>query len=172
MKPTSAKPILLMRYGLIAFGVLAATHGTLLAETGKTENRNKLVKVTYNSKPLGENFDYAYAGSKLAYDVTGKVTDSKGQSLPGVNIIVKDTQKGTSTNASGEFSISVDTESDILVFSFIGYKTQQVTVGNQKQISVTLEEDTNVLNEVVVTALGISREKKHSGILHNRLKVM
>ena len=173
MKSTSAKPILLMRYGLIAFGILVAAHATALAGNtpGKTQMPNPINKITiaYNNTRLKNNL-LNNVSAEAAIDVQGKVIDSKGQVLPGVNIIVKSTQTGTSTNANGEFSVSVDSESDVLVFSFIGYKTQQITVGKLKQISVTLEDDTNVLNEVVVTALGISREKKTLGYATQQIK--
>ncbi|CAG5002248.1 TonB-dependent receptor SusC [Dyadobacter sp. CECT 9275] len=163
----STKPILLMRYGLIAFGMMISSPATLLAgnemngapskKSFPTENASKL-SATQQTDP-----DQKPAKNSAAIDVSGKVTDSKGGILPGVNVIVKNSQKGTSTDSEGAFRISVDSESDVLVFSFIGYKTQQVVVGNRKQISVILEDDTNVLDEVVVTALGISREKKSLG---------
>lgn len=163
MKSTSAKPIILMRYGLFAFGTIIAAHANLQAGTemlsGKAETSVAFTKT-----------QVTYKHNAVAVDITGKVTDGKGQALPGVNIVVKDTQKGTSTNASGEFMISVDSDRDVLVFSFIGYKTLSVAVGNRKEVSVILEEDTNVLNEVVVTALGISREKKSLGYATQQIK--
>ena len=163
MKSTSAKPIILMRYGLFAFGTIIAAHANLQAGTemlsGKAETSVSFTKT-----------EVTYKHNAVAVDITGKVTDGKGQALPGVNIVVKDTQKGTSTNASGEFMISVDSDRDVLVFSFIGYKTLSVAVGNRKEVSVILEEDTNVLNEVVVTALGISREKKSLGYATQQIK--
>ena len=163
MKSTSAKPIILMRYGLFAFGIIIAAHANLQAGTkmlsGKAETSVSFTKT-----------EVTYKHNAVAVDITGKVTDGKGQALPGVNIVVKDTQKGTSTNASGEFLISVDSDKDVLVFSFIGYKTLSVAVGNRKEVSVILEEDTNVLNEVVVTALGISREKKSLGYATQQIK--
>ena len=171
MKPTSTKPILLMRYGLTILTHFVLCSSVLFAgneavsKQGKSKivNKQHLLAAAYNTGALGVKVN-------LATDVTGKVIDSKGQYLPGVNIVVKDSQKGTTTNANGEFLISVESESDVLVFSFIGYKTQQVIVGNKKDVSVTLEEDTNVLNEVVVTALGISREKKTLGYSTQQIK--
>ena len=81
--------------------------------------------------------------------VTGKVIDAMGE-LPGVSVVIKGTSNGTITDLMGQFTLSNVKSSDVLVFSFIGYKTQEITVGNQKNISVTMEEDTQTLDEVVV----------------------
>ena len=81
--------------------------------------------------------------------VTGKVIDAMGE-LPGVSVVIKGTSNGTITDMSGQFTLSNVKSSDVLVFSFIGYKTQEITVGNQKNLSVTMEEDTQTLDEVVV----------------------
>lgn len=98
----------------------------------------------------------------LAQDVaiSGKVTSSEdGATLPGVNIAVKGTSRGTSTDASGTYQLNAPAGST-LVFSFIGFTTQEVPIGNRTEINVTLASDASQLQEVVVTALGISREKK------------
>ena len=81
--------------------------------------------------------------------VTGKVIDAMGE-LPGVSVVIKGTSNGTITDMSGQFTLSNVKSSDVLVFSFIGYKTQEITVGNQKSLSVKMEEDTQTLDEVVV----------------------
>ena len=81
--------------------------------------------------------------------ITGKVTSqADGSSLAGVNIILKGTQTGTSSDASGAFSLSVPEERAVLVFSFIGYTSQEITVGNQSTINVALVESAENLNEV------------------------
>ncbi len=103
--------------------------------------------------------------SVLAQDVqiTGKVTSANdGTGLPGVSVVIKGTTMGTSTNIDGDFTMSVSPEAT-LVFSTIGMKTQEVPVGNQTVINVAMEMDVTGLEEVVVTALGISREKKALG---------
>ena len=95
--------------------------------------------------------------------VSGTVTAEKdGSSVPGVSVAVKGTTQGTLTDASGAYSIRVNPNTT-LVFSSIGYTTKEVIVGNRSTVNVTLAEDTKLLNEVVVTALGISREKKALG---------
>lgn len=81
--------------------------------------------------------------------VTGKVIDAMGE-LPGVSVVIKGTSNGTITDLNGQFTLPNVKSSDVLVFSFIGYKTQEITVGNQKSLSVKMVEDTQTLDEVVV----------------------
>ncbi len=92
--------------------------------------------------------------------VSGTVSDSNGQGMPGVNIIVKGTSVGTTSDANGRYSISVDGGSTILVFSFIGYATQEVDAGTRTTVDAAMTEDIRELSEVVVTALGIERSTK------------
>jgi TonB-dependent starch-binding outer membrane protein SusC len=91
--------------------------------------------------------------------VTGKVTSSDdGTGLPGVNVVEKGTNNGTATDVDGNFSISVPA-SATLVFSFVGYETQETAVGNQTAVNVALSSDVTSLSEVVVVGYG-SQEKK------------
>lgn len=92
--------------------------------------------------------------------LTGSVSDEKGDPLPGVNILVKGTQTGTSTNADGKFTLDVLNDNAILIFSFVGYIAQEVSVGAQSDISIKMAPEAKSLNEVVVTALGIAKDKK------------
>jgi len=94
--------------------------------------------------------------------VTGTVTDNNKSSLAGVSVLVKGTTTGTSTDGSGAYSLNVPSSST-LVFSFIGYGTKEVIVGNQTKINVSLSESAEALQEVVVTALGIKKEAKKLG---------
>lgn len=97
--------------------------------------------------------------------ITGKVTSQgDGSAMPGVNVVIKGTQTGTSTNASGSYSIVVDdSKKPVLVFSYIGYDTKEVAVGNQSVIDAALQESVENLQEAVVTALGIKREERSLG---------
>jgi TonB-linked SusC/RagA family outer membrane protein len=102
--------------------------------------------------------------------VTGKVTDaSDGSSLPGVNVIVKDTQQGTITDGTGSFSLSVS-ENAVFVFSYIGYTSQEIAVNGRTLLSVSLQPNVETLGEVVVTALGIKRDEQSLGYSVGRLK--
>ena len=96
--------------------------------------------------------------------ITGKITaSSDGTGIPGVNIQVKGTQKGTSSNASGTYSLDVSGASPVLSFTSIGFDAQEIKVGNRNVVDVVLTSSTQELNEVVVTALGIKREEKSLG---------
>lgn len=106
-------------------------------------------------------FLVASASVMAQQTVSGRVTTSvDGSPLPGVSVLVKGTTTGTSTDSDGRFTINVPSNDAVLVLSFIGFTTQEVPVGNQTNISVEMSEDATELSEVVVTALGIEREKK------------
>lgn len=100
----------------------------------------------------------AFAQTKT---VTGTVTDGSGVPLPGVNVLVQTTSTGTQTDFDGNYSLEAET-GDVLVFSYVGFGDQNVTVGSASTYDVQLEAG-EALEEVVVTALGISREKKTLG---------
>lgn len=76
------------------------------------------------------------------YHITGTVTDTDGVKLPGVNVVVKGTTNGTTTDNNGNYSINVDNQHQTLVYSFIGYKTQEQLIGNRTVIDVEMEVDT------------------------------
>ncbi|WP_218029189.1 SusC/RagA family TonB-linked outer membrane protein [Segetibacter aerophilus] len=94
--------------------------------------------------------------------VRGTVSGASGEVLNGVSVLVKGTNRGGSTDGAGKFEIAAGPQST-LVFSFVGYAPKEVLVGNQSVINVTLEPGTQNYNEVVVTALGIKRDKKALG---------
>jgi iron complex outermembrane receptor protein len=95
--------------------------------------------------------------------VTGNVTSgADNAALVGISVLLKGTNNGTTSNAAGEYSITAPT-SGTLVFSFVGFEKQEVAINNQSVINIVLKEDDQQLNEVVVTALGVRREKKQLG---------
>jgi iron complex outermembrane recepter protein len=100
----------------------------------------------------------------LAQDVsvTGSLTASDGSALPGVSVLEKGTGNGTSTDADGKYTIRTRANAT-LIFSYIGFATQEIAVGNRTTIDVTLIEDITQLGEVVVTAFGITREQRSLG---------
>ncbi len=105
----------------------------------------------------------SFQANAQAIRVTGKVTSEEdGANLLGVTILIKDTQVGTTTDLNGEYSIEAPGGDAVLVFSYTGYQTKEVAVGAQTIIDVALVEGV-ALNEVVVTALGLSREEKSLG---------
>ncbi len=106
----------------------------------------------------------SYEASAQQRVITGQViSDEDGMGLPGATILVKGTTVGTTTDLDGNYSINVPAESNVLIFSFIGLKTTEVAIGNRSVINVTLTTDASQLSEVVVTAIGIEREKKALG---------
>lgn len=92
--------------------------------------------------------------------ISGNIVDSKGEPLIGVSILVKGTSIGGITDFDGNYKVTTNEANPVLVFSYIGYKTQEVPFKGQGSINITLMEDTQVIDEVVVTALGIKRSEK------------
>ena len=100
----------------------------------------------------------AFIANAQSRVINGKVTDKEnGQGIPGVNVLVKGTTTGTTTDTSGEFKVTASTD-DALIFSFIGYETIEVPVGAQTSLSVSLVTDTKALEEVVVVGYGTQRK--------------
>lgn len=99
----------------------------------------------------------------VAQTVTGTVTDENNQSLPGVNVLLKDSGTGTVTDVDGRYSISISDENDILIFSSIGYMTQEVAVNGRSTLDITLAEDVQSLEEVVVIGYGTQRKSDLTG---------
>lgn len=113
---------------------------------------------------LKKNEAKSTSNNSMAIPITGKVTSkSDGSPLPGVSIMLKGTSTGTVTDAEGNYKISVPNSSSVLVFSYISFETQEITVGTSTTISVKMTESSKNLNEVVVTAAGIRREKTTLG---------
>ncbi len=145
-------------------------------------NVERKVKVSARNETIKEILDDLFEDTEIAYEVkdrqivlknkmleeiaypqqkevTGSVRDANGEWLPGVTIVIKGKTVGTTTDVDGKFSIDVN-PSDVLVFSFVGFKTKEVAVNNQESFNITMETNVHQLEEYVVTALGISRESK------------
>jgi iron complex outermembrane receptor protein len=96
--------------------------------------------------------------------ITGTVTEGTGgQPLPGVDVIIKGTTTGISTDFDGKYTLSNVNQGDVLVFSYIGFTTQEITVGNQTTINVVLVEDTEALEEVIVIGYGTAKKEDLTG---------
>jgi TonB-linked SusC/RagA family outer membrane protein len=119
------------------------------------ENKTIVIsqKLSFKEKKALKNSNF------LLLDIRGKVIDSKGETLPGVSVRVKGSAVGTTTDAQGNFVLNAP-DNGVLVFSYIGYLSQEITVNGKSTINVTLVEDSQMLGEVVVTALGIERSSK------------
>lgn len=92
--------------------------------------------------------------------ITGQVVDAKGEPLIGVSILVKGTTDGAITDLDGNYKIVTKSNNPVIVYSYIGYKTQEIPLKGQTAINITMMDDTQVIDEVVVTALGIKRSEK------------
>ena len=96
--------------------------------------------------------------------ITGKVVSSDDNApIPGVSVIVKGTTLGTVTNIDGDYTLAVPQTANSLMFSFVGYRTIEVTIEGRNVVDVVLPVDIYAVDEVIVTALGISRERKALG---------
>ena len=104
---------------------------------------------------------FALTMSAYAQQISGTVSDENGVPLPGATVVVEGTSTGVSTDFDGNYSIDAS-QGDVLVFSYVGYQSQSVSVGTSSTVDVSLEPD-SLLDEVVVTALGLTREKKSLG---------
>lgn len=123
---------------------------------------------TRSENELAINYDYManmkslsnYSVKNEEIKVTGRVTGDNNEALPGVSIVVKGTTTGTTTDVDGKYSLVVPDASGILVFSYIGYATEEVPINNRTVIDITMLTDLIGLGEVVVTALGIEKQTK------------
>ncbi|WP_345006699.1 TonB-dependent receptor [Snuella lapsa] len=118
-----------------------------------TENNTVLVQ----EKPIKEEL------KDQELEISGTITDQNGQPLPGASILEKDTTNGTQTDFDGKFSLSVSNNNAVLVISYIGFQSQEVAVGDQTDITVTMREDAAKLEEVVVVAYGTVKKSDLTG---------
>ena len=107
-----------------------------------------------------ENSDSLQQHSGKERTITGQVVDAKGEPLIGVSILVKGTTDGAITDLDGNYKIVTKSNNPVIVYSYIGYKTQEIPLKGQTAINITMMDDTQVIDEVVVTALGIKRSEK------------
>ena len=107
-----------------------------------------------------ENSDSLQQQSGKERTITGQVVDAKGEPLIGVSILVKGTTDGAITDLDGNYKIVTKSNNPVIVYSYIGYKTQEIPLKGQTAINITMMDDTQVIDEVVVTALGIKRSEK------------
>ncbi|GAB3971276.1 SusC/RagA family TonB-linked outer membrane protein [Spirosoma terrae] len=114
---------------------------------------------------------YGKTTARAVITVRGRVISQEDRmAMPGVNIAIKGTTTGTTTDGDGNYTINVPSQESTLIFSFLGYVSQEIQVGTQTAINVTLSPDSKVLNEVVVTALGFKEEKDRLGSTASTIK--
>lgn len=109
------------------------------------------------------NFLLSFSAKAQSTTIEGKITDASGLSLPGVNINEKGTKNGTSTDFEGSFKINVTSNKAVLIISYLGFQTQEVSVAGKSKVNVSLVEQSNSLNEVVVVGYGSVKKTDLTG---------
>jgi TonB-linked SusC/RagA family outer membrane protein len=124
------------------------------------------INYAVNNRQIALNSDnYIFSSIQSDQKVTGKVTDSSGEALPGVTVVVKGTTSGTITNASGNYSLANVPSNATLVFSFVGMRTQEIGVDGKLQVNVKMEEEAIGLEEVVAVGYGTQKKVNLTGAL-------
>ncbi len=131
---------------------------------GVDEVLNLLFRGTGTSyKMMGRQIILSPAFSVQQKEVRGKITNEKGEPVPGASIVIKGTTRGTVTGADGAYTLSGLSDNSVLLYSFIGLKTQEITVGDKQEINVILQEDQRALDEVIVIGYGTARRQEYTG---------
>lgn len=149
---------------LLLMGLLFGSTSPLWGEAALgTANEEVLPPVAKTQKDHSSSFGDALQQDKGGRStVKGTVIDSKGETVIGANVVLKGTTNGVITGVNGDFTLSGVKKGDIIVVSFIGYKTTEVAY-NGKRMEIVLEDDSKMLGEVVVTALGLSKQARSVG---------
>lgn len=124
-----------------------------------------LAAVCSHTKVSARDYGIPYSDllSIQQQQVRGKVTDEGGVDFPGVNVVIKGTTNGTVTGSDGAYVLDVPAGATTLVFSFVGYATQEVAINGQTSINISMVPDVRALDEIVVTGLGVQKESKKLG---------
>lgn len=138
--------------------------GTVLSVSANADSHSQTTAVSSDVKEI-----IVSMGNNLqeSFKVTGAVTDERGESMPGVNVVVKGNMSGVVTDTNGQYSITVPNEHSVLVFSFIGCVTQEAVVSDRNRIDIVLAEDTKRLDEVVVVGYGTQSRREITGSVTN-----
>ncbi len=138
------------------------TNRLVQGEVSATEKQEKLLA------PIMElhNFNRKFILTRLERRISGKVTSSEdGQPLPGVSILLKGTNTGTVTDSEGRYAITVPDAGGILVFSYVGFTTQEIAVGTSNEINVSMVADIRALEQVVVVGYGTQKREAITGAI-------
>lgn len=169
------------------FSLITKQTGLTVAYSRTIVNPERIVSVQAKDKDLSKVLDDLFAGTNVAYEIgekkiylkakeapvtsqgsqktkkiTGTVTDTKGEPVIGASVLVKGAGTGTVTDVDGNFTLDAPADA-LLAVSYIGYKTQEVKVGNKNSYSIQLQDDTEVLDEVVVVGYGVQKKSSLTG---------
>jgi len=140
-------------------------HGQLSSEAGSQGIllQKKELLISPPSNKLAPSLVASPEHKVMDLSVSGQVSDENGGVLPGVSVVVKGTSRGTSTDGSGKYTLMVPDEKATLVFSFLGYVSKELVVGNQSLINISLQVDSKALEEVVVVGYGTQKKANLTG---------
>jgi len=147
---------------LIPFLLLPCVAMGANSHPGANNLRNINSITTVTARHAEADKSNLFTGHEADFQLKGFVRDASGQPLIGVSVTLKGTNKGTQTDGNGKFTITANT-GDVLVFTYIGYFKKEVTLNSATELIVQLDEDSKQLSEIVVTALGIKKERKALG---------
>jgi tonB-linked outer membrane protein, susC/ragA family len=164
MKEPKFKTDGLLLKGLLALSISATP---MLTWAGSKPAEASLTTATPKVNAVATTAQRAQATTNT---IKGVVKDAHGEPLIGVSVLVKGTGKGSVTNIDGEYTVAADGANPTLVFSYVGYQSQEVAVGNRRVVDVTMQDDSKVLGEVVVTAMGIQRKAESLTYSTQRVK--
>ncbi|MBB6002915.1 TonB-dependent receptor [Arcicella rosea] len=136
--------------------------------TSKNEVSNSLDDSKSDESKTGNAVNESLRDFKvntITFPVKGKILDEKGETVPGVSVLLKGTGIGTATNGNGEFTLNIPDGNGTLVITHIGYIKQEIAVSNRSLIEITLEVDTKLLGEVVVVGYGTQEKKDVTGAI-------
>jgi TonB-linked SusC/RagA family outer membrane protein len=154
---------LLKNYGLMYKKV--GVNSYLIVPEKKTQPVNRVPLGNLESIGQPGNLFASSQAVSMALTVTGRVTDEQQQGLPGVSVVLKGTTQGTATDSDGKYSLTLPDGNGTLVFSFIGYLTEEVAVSNRTNIDVKLMSDIKSLSELVVVGYGTQQKKDVTGAI-------
>jgi TonB-linked SusC/RagA family outer membrane protein len=160
MKRTFMNKGYLRRTALIQAGLWLGCAGFAFGEANKvSERRSGVANLKMDTRVESRN--------QLVQEISGQVTDEQNAGIPGVTVLVKGTSVGTSTDQNGKFTIEITDKDAILVFSYVGFATQEVPIGTKSEINVQLVLDDRSLNEIVVVGYGTQTKREISGSITN-----
>lgn len=133
--------------------------------TGRQILLYKRMRIRLDSVSMENHRNIVTDIASTVFAVSGKVTGKGGEPIPGVNVVLKGTNTGTSTNADGLFSLTIPNGNGTLTFSFIGYDTREVPINDRSVVDVVLNENNQALNEVVVVGYGTQKKVNLTGAL-------
>lgn len=156
-----------LRYKKKKSNYIILSDETLPARMQKVSPREQPVNILPEAAPRGATLARSVPVIPEVSELTvsGRITDEKGEALSGVSILLKGTQQGLITDVNGEFSIRVPDENSVLVFSFVGYLSQEVVVGKRTILDISLKVDEKALGEVVVVGYGTQKKRDVTGAI-------